>query len=116
MTEIPLRASVSEGPRRFRTSLWMLMALVLVVGTAVGLLVLSRRNTVELQTIRSELALAQAELQRATARAAWSDRMFQKGYVSKAQVESERLAVQKSVFTLEQVKARQKLLETWFGP
>src|SRR5205823_3149781 len=38
----------------------------------------------ELETVKGEIALADSERKRAEDRIVWSDRMFEKGYVSKA--------------------------------
>jgi hypothetical protein len=109
-------APVRRRPRfRFRLSLRTMMVAVLVIGTGLGWLARSRRDDFEGQLIRAELALARAELKNAEDRLAWSDRMHQKGYVSKSQNTADRLTLQQRAFAVEQAEARQSRFIKWFG-
>jgi hypothetical protein len=66
-----------------------------------------------METVCGEIALAEAELKRAHDRIVWSDRMFRKGYVSKAQNTADRLTVQQKAFALEQAKTKQSVIAQW---
>jgi hypothetical protein len=110
---------VAPSPRRkrhrLRLNLLTMMAIVLTIGAGLGWLARSRRVERERQMIRAEIALAKAELKRAQDRVTWSDRLHQKGYVSKAQNVADRLALQQKVFALAQAEAKQSLFVKSFG-
>ena len=57
-------------------------------------------------TIQGEIKLAESDLARAADRVDWATRMYEKGYVSKAQKVSEELNFQKAKFTLEQSQSK----------
>ena len=57
-------------------------------------------------TIQGEIKLAESDLTRAADRVDWATRMYEKGYVSKAQKVSEELNFQKAKFTLEQSQSK----------
>jgi len=69
--------------------------------------------TQEKATINGEIKLAESDLARAEDRVAWSNRMFEKGYVSKAQKVSEELNYQKAQFSLEQAQSKLRVLEEY---
>jgi len=69
--------------------------------------------TQERATINGEIKLAESDLARAEDRVAWSNRMFEKGYVSKAQKISEELNYQKAQFSLEQAQSKLRVLEEY---
>jgi hypothetical protein len=118
MTDSAAPAPGRNQPRfrsNFRLSLGTMMVVVLIVGTGLGWLARTRRAEVERQLSRAEIAVAQAELKRAQDRMVWSDRMLQKGYVSKAQNVVDRLTLQQKVVALEQARTKQNLLEKWFA-
>jgi HlyD family secretion protein len=64
-------------------------------------------------TIEGEIKLAESDLARAADRVDWASRMFEKGYVSKAQKVSEELNFQKAKFTLEQSQSKKHVLENY---
>ena len=64
-------------------------------------------------TIQGEIKLAESDLARAADRVDWATRMFEKGYVSKAQKVSEELNFQKAKFTLEQAQSKLNVLENY---
>ncbi len=64
----------------------------------------------DLDTVHGEIKLAEAELKRAEERLDWANRMWEKGYVSKAQKVAEELNVQKSRFVLEQAESKRHVL------
>ena len=53
------------------------------------------------QTVEGEIKLAQSDQVRAEDRLDWADRMFKKGYVSKATLVSEQLNFEKAKYTLD---------------
>ena len=67
----------------------------------------------EWATINGEIKLAESDLARAEDRVSWSNRMFEKGYVSKAQKVSEELNYQKAQFSLEQAQSKLRVLEEY---
>lgn len=69
--------------------------------------------TQEKATINGEIKLAESDLARAEDRVAWNTRMFEKGYVSKAQKISEELGYQKAQFALEQAQSKLRVLEEY---
>jgi multidrug resistance efflux pump len=64
-------------------------------------------------TILGEIKLAESDLARAADRVDWANRMYEKGYVSKAQKVSEELNYQKAKFTLEQAQSKLHVLEEY---
>ena len=48
----------------------------------------------DMQTVEGEIKLAESDLKRAEDRLEWSKRMFEKGYVSKAQKIADELALE----------------------
>ncbi|MFO0909667.1 MAG: HlyD family efflux transporter periplasmic adaptor subunit [Isosphaeraceae bacterium] len=65
------------------------------------------------ETARGEIALAESDMKRAEDRLDWSDKMFKKGYISLGQNISERLALQRAKFSLEQAQTKLKVLEQY---
>jgi hypothetical protein len=67
------------------------------------------RNTLrDLETARGEIALARSDLARAIDRLDWAERMLAKGFVTKAQVESERRNRKRAEFALEQAVGKRE--------
>jgi multidrug efflux pump subunit AcrA (membrane-fusion protein) len=64
-------------------------------------------------TIQGEIKLADSDLYRASDRVDWANRMYEKGYVSKAQKVSEELNYQKAKFALEQAQSKLHVLEEY---
>lgn len=64
-------------------------------------------------TINGEIKLAESDLARAADRVDWANRMFDKGYVSRAQKVSEELNHQKARFALEQAQSKLSVLENF---
>jgi len=64
-------------------------------------------------TIEGEIKLAESDLARSADRVDWANRMYEKGYVSKAQKVSEELNFQKAKFALEQAQSKLKVLEEY---
>lgn len=67
----------------------------------------------EFETVQGEIALAESDLKRAEDRVDWSDRMLEKGYVSLSQNISEKLALQRAKFSLEQAQTKRTVLEKY---
>jgi multidrug efflux pump subunit AcrA (membrane-fusion protein) len=67
----------------------------------------------ELQTVEGEIKLAESDLTRSDDRVVWATKMYDKGYVSKAQKVSEELAFQKARFALEQAQSKKMVLEKY---
>ena len=67
----------------------------------------------EFETVQGEIALADAERKRAEDRIVWSDRMFEKGYVSKAQNIADKVSLQQKVFAFEQAQTKKTVLEKY---
>jgi multidrug efflux pump subunit AcrA (membrane-fusion protein) len=67
----------------------------------------------EFETVQGEIALADAEQKRAADRIEWSDRMFQKGYLSKAQNIADQVSLKQKVFALEQAQTKKAVLEKY---
>src|SRR5271166_266241 len=61
-------------------------------------------------TAEGEFKLAESDLARAADRVDWATRMYEKGYVSKAQKVSEELNFQKAKFALEQAESKLHVL------
>ena len=66
-----------------------------------------------LESCKIEIALAQSDLKRAEDRLDWSERMYKKGYLSLGQNMSERLALQRAKFALEQAQTKIRVLEKY---
>ena len=64
-------------------------------------------------TCQGEIKLAESDLARAADRVDWANRMYEKGYVSKAQKVSEELNYQKAKFSLEQAQNKLNVLENY---
>ncbi len=64
----------------------------------------------DLDIVQGEIKLAEAELKRAEDRLDWANRMWQKGYITKAQKVSEELNFQKARFALEQAESKLQVL------
>jgi hypothetical protein len=67
----------------------------------------------DLKTLEAELALAKSDVERAQDRADWANRMVEKGFVSKAQVVSEQMSVQRAKFALEQARTKKAVLNKY---
>ncbi|SIN74590.1 RND family efflux transporter, MFP subunit [Singulisphaera sp. GP187] len=65
----------------------------------------------ELQTVKGEIALAEAERKRAEDRLEWSKRMYDKGYVSLAQNIADKVSLDQKVFAFEQATTKKAVLE-----
>ena len=65
----------------------------------------------EHETARGEIALASSDRKRAEDRLIWSNNMFDKGYVSKGQNISEKLSLDRAVFSEEQAQTKLNVLE-----
>ncbi len=65
----------------------------------------------ELQTVKGEITLADAERKRAEDRLEWSNRMLQKGYVSIAQNLADKVTLQQKNFALEQSQTKRRVLQ-----
>jgi CRISPR/Cas system type I-B associated protein Csh2 (Cas7 group RAMP superfamily) len=61
-------------------------------------------------SIKNEIASAKSDLKRAEDRVVWASHMFEKKYVSKAQLISEKLALQRATFAYEQAKTKLNVL------
>jgi len=61
--------------------------------------------------LAEEIKKAGAERKRCEERLAWAERMFKKGYVSKAQKISDELALQKAQFALEQLEVKRRVFK-----
>jgi hypothetical protein len=60
--------------------------------------------------VNGEIKLAESDLRRSQDRLEWARRMFDKGFVSRAQKASDERNVKKSLFALEQAQAKKKVL------
>ena len=67
----------------------------------------------DLATVEGEIKLAESDLSRAEDRVEWAQRMYVKGYVSKAQAVSEELALKKARFAKEQADSKKMVLEEY---
>jgi HlyD family secretion protein len=67
----------------------------------------------DLETVKGEIALAQADLKRAEDRLEWSDKMLKKGYVSLGQNISDNLTLQRAKFAVEQAQTKKDVLLTY---
>lgn len=64
----------------------------------------------DLAAVGGEIKLAEIEIRRSEDRLEWARRMFDKGYVSKGQTDSEKLSLKKAQFALEQAQSKRKVL------
>jgi HlyD family secretion protein len=64
----------------------------------------------DLAAAGAEIKLAKSDLTRAEDRLDWAERMFKKGYVSKATKASEEINHQKAMFSLEQAQSKKDVL------
>ncbi len=67
----------------------------------------------EHETAQGEIALAKSELKRAEDRLEWSNRMLEKGYVSKAQNVADKVGLEQKKFALEQAQTKLSVLEKY---
>jgi multidrug resistance efflux pump len=67
----------------------------------------------EKETAQGEIALAKSELKRAEDRLEWSNRMLDKGYVSKAQNVADKVGLEQKKFALEQAQTKLDVLEKY---
>ena len=67
----------------------------------------------DLATVDGEVKLAKSDRDRAEDRLDWADRMFKKGYVSRATLVSEQLNAEKAKFALEQAQSKKKVLKDY---
>ena len=65
---------------------------------------------IDLTTVEGEIKLAEADRIRAEDRLDWADRMFKKGFVSKAILVSEQLSFEKAKYALEQAQSKKTVL------
>jgi HlyD family secretion protein len=65
----------------------------------------------EFEIVMGEIALAESERKRAEDRIVWSDRMYEKGYVSKAENIADKISLQQKVFAFEQALTKKAVLE-----
>lgn len=72
--------------------------------------------TKDLTTVEGEVKLAESDRVRAEDRLNWADRMFKKGFVSKAGLVSEQLNFEKAKYSLEQALTRKDVLTKYSGP
>jgi HlyD family secretion protein len=67
----------------------------------------------ELETVLGEIALAQSDLKRAEERLDWSHRMFSMGYISLGENISDKLAMRRAKFAMEQAQTKRAVLEQY---
>ena len=108
-TSLPTRRSPPRGPRpRSRTpSSTREVAEIAVKEYKEGIYLQDKA------TILGEIKLAESDLARAADRVDWANRMYEKGYVSKAQKVSEELNFQKAKFPYEQAQNKLNVLENY---
>lgn len=70
----------------------------------------------ERATMEGDISLATSDLVRADDRVIWATKMYEKGYVSKAQKVSEELTRQQAFFKKEQSESKLKVLEKYTKP
>jgi HlyD family secretion protein len=64
----------------------------------------------DLAAVGGEIKLAEIDLKRSEDRLDWARRMFDKGYVSKGQKDSEELSLKKAAFAVQQAASKRKVL------
>src|SRR5262249_14011364 len=62
---------------------------------------------------QGEIALAEAERRRAEDRIVWSDRMYEKGFVSKAENIADKISLQQKVFAFKQAQTKKAVFEKY---
>ena len=67
----------------------------------------------EFETVQGEIALADAQRKRAEDRLVWSDRMYDKGFVSKAENVADKISLQQKIYAFEQAQTRKAVLEKY---
>jgi HlyD family secretion protein len=67
----------------------------------------------EWETVLGEIALAESERRRAEDRFEWSERMVQKGYVSLAENNDDKVSLHQKIFAFEQAQTRRSVLEKY---
>jgi HlyD family secretion protein len=67
----------------------------------------------EFQTIQGEIALSDAERKRAEDRIVWSDRMYERGFVSKAENIADKIHLQQKIFAFEQARTKKAVFEQY---
>jgi HlyD family secretion protein len=67
----------------------------------------------DMETVLSELKLVVSDLTRVVDRVDWATRMHAKGYVSKASLTAEDIALQKAVFAVQQAVSKRSILEKY---
>jgi hypothetical protein len=94
--------------RRFTLTIRTMMVFTAFCAVVLGVVLAwhrARLDRVQAELRSAQMALYLAELHRAQDRVVWSTRMFEKGYVSKAQLRSERDSLQKAESQLERARA-----------
>jgi HlyD family secretion protein len=64
----------------------------------------------DLETVKGEIALAASDMKRAEERLDWSERMFEKGFLSLNQNLSDKLSLQRAKFQQEQAETKMNVL------
>jgi HlyD family secretion protein len=64
----------------------------------------------------SDITIAEAELRRAQDRLSWTDKLFEKGYATRAELEADRLTVKRGELEFEQAKDKLRLTELYDHP
>jgi hypothetical protein len=72
--------------------------------------------TPDLAALEGEVKLAESDLTRAEDRLGWARRMFDKKYVSQAQLITEELNFKKAQFAIEQARTRKEVFSKYTGP
>jgi HlyD family secretion protein len=67
----------------------------------------------DMKTVLDEIKMATSDLARVIDRVDWANRMYAKGYVTKAQATSEEIALQKAFTALEQAISKRSVLEKY---
>jgi hypothetical protein len=84
---------------RLRFTLRSMMILILFIGLASALVIQSVRATRRDHQL-TELTLLLRDYRRAADRMEWAERMYEKGYLSKAQIETEKVNLKRALFEL----------------
>src|SRR5262249_20279073 len=72
--------------------------------------------TPDLAALEGEFQVAESDLVRAEDRLDWARRMFDKKYVSQAQLVTEELNFKKAQFALEKIRSRREVFAKYTGP
>jgi len=67
----------------------------------------------ELQQVEAQIKLAEAELERATEKFTWSEKLAQQGFLTRTELEADRLAQKKCELDLELAQGKMKLLKEY---